>query len=211
MYDTKYFIKRGHGVDTSEWRDIEAALKTACVDKRKHVILDIGGGTGGLARWLRSRGWNANWCDPYAPAAPRCSLPDNVPRADVYVLQHVLEHVGDPARGLASLLEKKPVAVIAVVPGHLSDDETHECNHFRPGRSASLAGRWGVIRVCGLDDLMASATGYHAYWYPDSRSLREPWLLDYVFIAARRIKKWRLWTRLVATRLLARILESLTL
>ncbi len=64
-YDPGYFQRRW--VDASEWRDVELALKVAGVKKRLHTVLDVGGGTGGLARWLRGRGWLAYYCDPYAP------------------------------------------------------------------------------------------------------------------------------------------------
>ncbi|ACL10637.1 hypothetical protein DKAM_0311 [Desulfurococcus amylolyticus 1221n] len=154
LYAERYFQRRRAKVDASEWLDIELALKVAGVRKRVHRILDVGGGTGELARWLRGRGWLADYCDPHAPGAPPCSLPSDVPQADAYVLQHVLEHVEDPYGAVASLLDRRPLAVVAVLPGHFVEDETHVCNHFRPSALPAYRGLWG-----GSEDVLPRAAG----------------------------------------------------
>ncbi|MGC9051837.1 class I SAM-dependent methyltransferase [Pyrobaculum sp.] len=187
MYGDDYFERRD--VDKSEWFDIERALKALGVKKRRHRVLDVGGGTGDLARWLRGRGWLADYCDPHAPGAPYCRLPRDVPQADAYVLQHVLEHVEDPYGALAALLEKRPVAVVVVVPGHFSGDETHYCNHFRLVVEEEYEGAWGRARICTLYGLLSAARsrGYQAVWTVDTRSLYAPWDADFVVAVGRRI------------------------
>ncbi|MEM4439280.1 MAG: methyltransferase domain-containing protein [Pyrobaculum sp.] len=202
VYGPDYFERLV--VDRTEWVDIERGLKATGAVKNKDLVLDVGGGTGELARWLAARGWRADFCDPYAPSAKRCALPYDVPPADVYVLQHVLEHVADVEASLRALAKADIIVIVA--PGHLTDDPTHYYNHFVPWDKIEYTGLYGRITVYPLPRLLdvLKTLGYSADAVPDSRSYWAPWDTDWLIVASRR-RRPRLLRQRIAS-LVARLI-----
>ncbi len=183
MYGEEYFAKRD--VDYSEWLDIELGLRAGGARKSDRIV-EIGAGTGGLFAWLRQRGWRVYPCDPYAPKMPGCALPYDIPPADVYIFQHVLEHVEDVERSVEML--SKAEIVVGILPGHLSDDPTHVYNFFTLQKFEVAEGAFGRVRVYPIEKLAEQfrRAGFYVAYAPDMRSLYAPWDLDWLFVASKR-------------------------
>jgi hypothetical protein len=68
------------------------------------AILDFAGGYGLLVRYLRDRGWNCRWHDPYAPnLLARGFEWDEGEPCEVVLATEVIEHLADPLGALQDL------------------------------------------------------------------------------------------------------------
>lgn len=180
-YGVEYFAARE--TDTLEWVDVLLGLK-AIGATRQDVIVEVGAGTGRLSMWLRQRGLDVRPCDPYSGAVPYCRLPDAVPPADVYVLQHVLEHV-ELEESVEALCRARR-GVVAVVPGHFAPDPTHVYSHFTPSLHGTYKGLFGEARVASISSLVDAfrRCGMYAAAWLDLRSWLDPPNADWVVVAA---------------------------
>ena len=189
MYSEDYFQARESAVDTSEYVDILVGLRAVGVGPYD-VVMEVGAGTGGLIKFLHSRGFtNVFGCDPYtrAPGIMYCRLPDEVPPADVYVFQHVLEHVGDIEGSVKAL--SRAWAVVGVLPGHLNEDETHVVNFFHHHLDGTVKGLFGEVRIMSIDTVrqLFNKYGYpHVVVTPDTHSYFAPWDNDWLLIASKK-------------------------
>ena len=136
-YDRLYLKRREFEVDKSEWIDIYHILKANRIS-RDAKIVDLGAGSGGLIRFLRSKGFkhvygvDLLYHDEYVIQLDlEKSWP---PEADVYVFQHFLEHIDqDRARELLKHCYDVSYFIIGILPGHYSRDPTHVVNHYDLG------------------------------------------------------------------------------
>jgi len=174
--------------DWSEAADIYAILKGFGI---RRGVVDVGCGEGQLVRYLRERGIEAVGCDVAGGCGGPCDVtkPETVPAGRAWVLQHVLEHVPEGAwRPLfARAADAGVKLIVAVVPGHISDDPTHICNHFAP-RGKMYAGRFGAVKICSTSALRRAMedAGYRTKLFVDTATFSRPWDLDYVVVAAKR-------------------------
>ena len=133
MYDTRYFEKRRMQIDRMEWYDIHWGLKAAGARKGDFIV-DLGAGGGYLVDFLRARGFRVIGLDLVGDGEKvhRCDLEvEDPPLADYYVFQHFLEHIRqERALELLSKCYRQGKAVVGILPGHWSDDETHVINHY---------------------------------------------------------------------------------
>ena len=185
MYNRGYFEQRSTNVDRREWLDIKLGLRAGGARKSDRIV-EVGAGTGELSRWLAARGWRVEPCDPYAPGVPRCALPHNIPPADVYILQHVLEHVEDIEASVETL--SRAEVVVAILPGHLNDDATHHYNFFSFWDFDKIEGLFGSIRVYPIRRLvdLFARRGFRVAYAPDLWSFAAPWDLDWLLVATKR-------------------------
>ena len=184
-----YQIHRILHIDFTEWMDVYWGLRALGVKPPARVV-DVGGGCCLLARFLSRLGYRASCCDvdtscgaAYCDAA-RGDLPD----ADAYVAVHVLEHLPWP-RGVYNFATRTyPRPVVAVVPGHFSEDETHVVNHF----THHVHGPRYVVQIDGRPQRLATvyqlaavfeAAGYRVRVEPDVHSFAYPWDVDWVLMA----------------------------
>ena len=206
MYGRGYFQARESTVDRSEFMDVLLGLRAVGAG-RDELIIDVGGGTGELARFLRSHGYNAMACDPFsnAPGVEYCRLPDEVPPASIYVFQHVLEHVSDIEGSIKALSRAR--AVVGILPGHLSEDETHVINHFHHHLDGVVKGIFGEVRVMSIETLRQLFNRYfpHVVITPDTHSYLAPWDNDWLLIASKK----PINTRHVKTRQLLTVAKNL--
>jgi hypothetical protein len=151
-------MRRGPAGEVPEGEGIEA------------VGCDVGWGCGG-----------AGPCD--------AAKPETVPAGRAWILQHVLEHVPEGAwRPLFARAADAGVGLaVAVVPGHITDDPTHLCNHFAP-RGKMYAGKFGAVKICSISALRRALedAGYRTKLFVDTATFSRPWDLDYIIVAARR-------------------------
>ena len=188
MYSEEYFQARETAVDRSEFIDILIGLRTVGAG-RNELIIDVGGDTGELARFLRNHGYNAMACDPFSntPGVAYCKLPNEVPPASIYVFQHVLEHVSDIEGSIKAL--SRAWAVVGILPGHFVDDETHVVNHFHHHLDGTIKGLFGEVRVMSIDTVKQLFNKYgftHVVVTPDTHSYLAPWDNDWLLIASKK-------------------------
>jgi len=177
--------------DWSEAADIYAILRGFGV---RRDVVDVGCGEGQLVRYLRERGVEAVGCDVAGGCggAGPCDAtkPETVPAGKVWILQHVLEHVPEGAwRPLfAKAAEAGVKLIVAVVPGHISDDPTHICNHFAPWPRKMYYGKFGAVKMCSISALRRAVedAGYRTKLFVDTHTFSRPWDLDYIVVAAKR-------------------------
>jgi len=176
--------------DWSEAEDIYHILSCLGVAE----VVDVGCGGGELVQFLRSRRFKAVGCDITVTNSTNtifycdATKPETVPTAEAWVLQHVLEHI--PKESWLPLFEKAwrtgVKHIVIVVPGHMSNDRSHICNHFVLNGEEDARGLFGKVKLCRLAELteMLRHIGYNVIWFPDTRSIYAPWNLDYIVIAS---------------------------
>lgn len=140
------------------------------------TVLEVGCGTGELARWLGEQGFSVTGIDPEAPEGPgfvRTDLESFVAAApfDAAVASRSLHHLDDLDRGLANLREALAPGARLVVYEFASEavDEAAQGWLTRVGLSYGRAFH-GVIPVADLRpalardfrELVAEPTGYLA-------------------------------------------------
>lgn len=176
---SKYQRDRLKRVDRTEWRDIEYWLSRLAT--KDALIAEIGCGCGGLMKYLRAQGYKyifgvekdrtTLYCIPKVFNVFIMDLEvEYPPKADIYISQHVLEHI-KRYKELVKWMYENSMLQIHIVPGHSSDDPTHVINHF----TLDL-----------LEDLVDYVGPEHHLIIPDSLSFANPLFLDYIVILSHR-------------------------
>ncbi|MCI4437756.1 MAG: hypothetical protein JHC33_13200 [Ignisphaera sp.] len=158
-------------------------------------VVDVGCGSGELVQFLRSRGFEAVGCDIAVRSNTDtifycdATRPWTIPTAEAWILQHVLEHIPKECWWrLFDMAHGSGVKhLVIVVPGHITNDNTHICNHFILDGEDDVRGMFGSIKLCKLSELihLLKRVGYNVIWFPDTHSIYAPWDLDYIVVASR--------------------------
>jgi len=166
-------------VDKTEWEDMYNYL-SVFVDKSKKIV-ELGCGCFGLANFLIERGYRnitgvdkdgtIYECVPkkYHDRVIIMDLEENnPPEAEVYISQHLLEHLEfKRAKELCKWMYKKAEIQIHILPGHYAKDPTHKVNHYT---------------LKEFREVIGYVKPRYYYVWPDTIGLRDRNNLDWVFI-----------------------------
>jgi len=187
LREVRYQVRRLAELDMTEWVDVARGLRAVGV-RPGSTVVDVGGGCCLLSRYLSGLGYRTVCCDvDTSCGATYCDAASgSLPNGDAYVLVHVLEHLPWPSGVVRFLRAAWPKPIVAIVPGHVSDDATHSVNHFTHHVNTGLVQVNGRIQVLAtVRELVAvfRHVGYLVRLFPDTHSLVAPWDNDWIILA----------------------------